>query len=80
MHQQWLIQKVRERTGMSVSGISGIETRYRYNPDVRSLPAVVPVVIPLQLLSGGVTPRESMPQVVQNLMLAAPTTHFTELG
>jgi ABC-2 type transport system permease protein len=38
------------------------------------------ILIPLQLLSGGVTPRESMPQIVQNLMLAAPTTHFTELG
>jgi ribosome-dependent ATPase len=50
MHQQWLIQKVREHTGMSVSGISSIETRYRYNPDVRSLPAVVPVVIPLLLM------------------------------
>jgi ABC-2 type transport system permease protein len=38
------------------------------------------ILIPLQLLSGGVTPRESMPQIVQHLMLAAPTTHFTELG
>jgi ribosome-dependent ATPase len=50
MHQQWLIQKVRESTGISVSGISSIETRYRYNPDVRSLPAIVPVVIPLLLM------------------------------
>jgi ABC-2 type transport system permease protein len=33
-------------------------------------------LMPLQLLSGGVTPRESMPQLVQDLMLAAPTTHF----
>jgi ABC-2 type transport system permease protein len=38
------------------------------------------VLIPLQLLSGGVTPRESMPKFVQDLMLASPTTHFTELG
>ncbi|WP_153070322.1 ABC transporter permease, partial [Escherichia coli] len=28
----------------------GIETRFRYNPDVRSLPAMVPAVIPLLLL------------------------------
>jgi len=34
------------------------------------------VFMPLQLLSGGSTPYESMPQIVQTLMLAAPTTHF----
>ena len=37
-------------------------------------------IIPLQLLSGGSTPRESMPELVQNIMLAAPTTHFVEIG
>lgn len=37
-------------------------------------------MMPLQLLSGGVTPRESMPEFVQFLMSAAPTTHFTELS
>jgi len=31
-------------------------------------------------LSGGITPRESMPEIVQNIMLAAPTTHFTALA
>ena len=34
------------------------------------------VLLPLQMLSGGVTPRESMPELVQNVMLVAPTTHF----
>ncbi|MFD1104633.1 ABC transporter permease [Sphingobium olei] len=38
------------------------------------------VLLPLEMLSGGTTPRESMPQLVQNIMLAAPTTHFIELG
>ncbi|MBS7325014.1 MAG: ABC transporter permease [Thiopseudomonas sp.] len=38
------------------------------------------VVIPLQMLSGGNTPRESMPELVQNIMLLAPTTHFVQLG
>ena len=33
-------------------------------------------LMPLQMLSGGSTPRESMPGILQNLMLAAPTTHF----
>ncbi|HAJ11633.1 MAG TPA: hypothetical protein DCM06_03570 [Comamonadaceae bacterium] len=46
----------------------------------RSMPQfgmlLVLTLLPLQLLSGGVTPRESMPALVQNVMLAAPTTHF----
>ena len=46
----------------------------------RSMPQfgmlLVLVLIPLQLLSGGMTPRESMPQLVQDIMQAAPTTHF----
>ncbi len=38
------------------------------------------VLLPLQMLSGGVTPRESMPELVQFVMLAAPTTHFVKLS
>jgi len=38
------------------------------------------VLIPLQLLSGGTTPRESMPAIIQNIMLAAPNTHFVILS
>ena len=41
---------------------------------------MVLTLLPLQLLSGGMTPRESMPQLVQDVMLFAPTTHFVELG
>ena len=37
-------------------------------------------MMPLQMLSGGSTPRESMPQLVQHIMLAAPTTLFVEIG
>ena len=37
-------------------------------------------IIPLQMLSGGVTPRESMPLFVQDIMLAAPTTYFVRLA
>ncbi|MCC7179975.1 MAG: ribosome-associated ATPase/putative transporter RbbA [Acidobacteria bacterium] len=50
IHQHWLVQQLRERTGTSASGLAGVETRYRYNPDVRSLPATVPAVVPLLLL------------------------------
>ena len=50
----------------------------------RSMPQfgmlLVLVLLPLRMLSGGTTPRESMPDFVQNIMLAAPTTHFVELG
>ncbi|MDI3262776.1 MAG: ABC transporter permease [Fulvimonas sp.] len=38
------------------------------------------VLMPLQMLSGGSTPRESMPVLVQDLMLAAPNTHFVMLA
>lgn len=38
------------------------------------------VMVPLQMLSGGMTPRESMPEFVQDVMLAAPTTHFVALA
>jgi len=38
------------------------------------------VLLPLQMLSGGVTPRESMPHLVQHVMLASPNTHFVMLA
>lgn len=38
------------------------------------------VLLPLQMLSGGAMPRESMPEAVQYLLLAAPNTHFVMLG
>lgn len=37
-------------------------------------------LIPLQMLSGAVTPRESMPDPVRWLMSLAPTTHFVDLS
>jgi ABC-2 type transport system permease protein len=38
------------------------------------------VLVPLQVLSGAMTPRESMPEIIQGLMLAAPNTHFVILA
>ena len=50
----------------------------------RSMPQfgllVILSIIPLLMLSGGVSPRESMPEMVQNIMLAAPTTYFVRLA
>lgn len=37
-------------------------------------------LLPMTLLSGGVTPTESMPALARNLMLVAPTTHFIAIG
>ncbi len=51
MHQGWLIDIAKTHFGRDISaGAASIETRFRYNPDVKSLPAMVPAVIPLLLL------------------------------
>jgi ABC-2 type transport system permease protein len=51
---------------------------------VRSMPQlgllIFLVILPFEILSGAVTPRESMPVAVQNIMLAAPTTHYVKLA
>lgn len=41
---------------------------------------VLLIQLPLEMLSGGTTPRESMPFAVRTVMLAAPTTHFVQLA
>ncbi|WP_454650008.1 ABC transporter permease [Bradyrhizobium liaoningense] len=38
------------------------------------------VLLPLQVLSGTLTPRESMPEFIQDIMLAAPNTHFVMMA
>lgn len=51
IHQTWLSQRLREALGAAaVTPLATVETRFRYNPDVRSLPAMVPAVIPLLLM------------------------------
>jgi ribosome-dependent ATPase len=51
MHAHWLTTLARRTVGAAATaGPATVETRYRYNPDVRSLPAMVPAVIPLLLL------------------------------
>jgi ribosome-dependent ATPase len=50
MHLHWLSQQAREALGTNVSFSAGVETRFRYNPDVKSLVAMVPAMIPLLLL------------------------------
>ena len=50
MHQMWLADLAQQRLGVRLAAASSVETRFRYNPDVRSLPAMVPAVIPLLLM------------------------------
>jgi ribosome-dependent ATPase len=51
MHQSWLTQKAREHYGdAAVAGDFQIAVRYRYNPGIQSLVAMVPAVIPLLLM------------------------------
>ncbi|HFH4096608.1 Ribosome-associated ATPase (plasmid) [Pseudomonas veronii 1YdBTEX2] len=50
IHQHWLNQQAAEHLGSRVGGPATIESRYRYNPDIESLKAMVPAVMPLLLL------------------------------
>ncbi|HBP4632926.1 TPA: ABC transporter permease [Pseudomonas aeruginosa] len=50
----------------------------------RSMPQLgllsILLLLPLLILSGSITPRESMPRVVQDAMLLMPTTHFVSMA
>ena len=50
----------------------------------RSMPQlgllIIITIVPLQLLSGGVTPQESMPEAIRAIMAATPTTYFVRLA
>jgi ribosome-dependent ATPase len=50
MHIGWIAEQAALRFGIHMDTASQVETRYRYNPDVKSLPAMVPAVIPMLLM------------------------------
>ncbi len=51
IHSDWLKYKIRQSLGSDVAvPPATIETRFRYNPDVKSIVAMVPAVIPLLLM------------------------------
>lgn len=51
MHLAWLsTMAAKQSTDAAGMPAIDIQTRYRYNPDVKSLPAIVPAVIPLLLM------------------------------
>jgi ribosome-dependent ATPase len=50
MHLLWLTQKSQRLNGETYTSPVDVQTRFRYNPDIKSLPAIVPAVLPLLLL------------------------------
>ncbi|MDH2350271.1 ribosome-associated ATPase/putative transporter RbbA [Bradyrhizobium sp. SSUT112] len=51
MHAQWLTQRARWLYGnAATTGDFQIEVRFRYNPDIKSIVAMAPAVIPILLL------------------------------
>ncbi|MCP1761174.1 ribosome-associated ATPase/putative transporter RbbA [Bradyrhizobium japonicum] len=51
MHTTWLVQRARELSGAGeATGAFQIEVRFLYNPDVKSIVAMAPAVIPILLL------------------------------
>lgn len=50
MHQQWLSKRSKHNGTAAAAPKVNVQVRYRYNPDVRSLPAMVPAVIPVLLM------------------------------
>nr|MBF0683943.1 ribosome-associated ATPase/putative transporter RbbA [Pseudomonas sp.] len=49
LHMSYL-QDLARGAGMDSAGLAEVATRYRYNPDVQSLPAMVPAMIPILLM------------------------------
>lgn len=50
IHAHWLTEQSRLRLGVEPTPAANVQLRYRYNPDIQSLKAMVPAVIPLLLL------------------------------
>jgi ribosome-dependent ATPase len=50
VHQWWLADEAMHRLGKPIVAASTIATRFRYNPDVLSLPAILPAMLPVMLM------------------------------
>ncbi|KVP64706.1 ribosome-associated ATPase/putative transporter RbbA [Burkholderia ubonensis] len=50
MHENWLRDEAKRRLGVSLAPAVEIAVRYRYNSDVKSLPAMIPAIMPMLLL------------------------------
>ncbi|WP_077928744.1 ribosome-associated ATPase/putative transporter RbbA [Wohlfahrtiimonas populi] len=50
LHQGWLTSIAKYEYGMELKPAFNVEMRYRYNPDIQSIQAIVPAIIPILLL------------------------------
>lgn len=50
IHLKWLLQQASQASQVQSASSINVESRYLYNPDVRSLVAIVPAVMPMLLL------------------------------
>lgn len=50
LHQGWLTTMAKYEYGIDLQPEFNVEMRYRYNPDVKSIQAIVPAIIPILLL------------------------------
>lgn len=51
LHQNWLQSQLQKQTSAAPTPLADVEVRYRYNPDVQSLPAMIPAEIPILLMA-----------------------------
>ena len=50
LHQGWLTSVAKYEYGVELKPAFNVEMRYRYNPDIQSIQAIVPAIIPILLL------------------------------
>ncbi len=50
LHQGWLTSIAKYEYGIELKPAFNVEMRYRYNPDIQSIQAIVPAIIPILLL------------------------------
>lgn len=68
VHQTWLAELAAHRLGLSQDSASTLEVRFRYNPDVKSVPAILPAVMPMMLM------------MVSSILAALSVVREKELG
>ena len=50
LHQGWLMNVAKYEYGIELKPAFNVEMRYRYNPDIKSIQAIVPAIIPILVL------------------------------
>lgn len=84
MHRNWLTNYAKTKLGIKADqGLVNIETRFRYNPDVKSLPAMVPgimtmlmLLIPAMLSALSVVREKELGSIVNLYVTPATRTEF----